>query len=195
MAEYQYLGNIGITQLITLTKQMGAKKLEIEKVNTLPSSPNKNTIYLIEEGVDNGVKISKAYIYINEWICIGNTNNKTQITTMPAANAENKGKVYQYIGADTQDYTHNYFYECVEDTSTLPSTYSWVNVNVQESGTADDNYDIVADSSLLPMHFTATDRKLYFSIADGFFWLWDGEKWAEQQPKSISKEYIDSLFD
>jgi len=36
---------------------------------------------------------------------------------------------------------------------------------------------------------------MYYSIEDGFFWLWDGTKWAEQQPKSITIAEIDSLFE
>lgn len=62
-----------------------------------------------------------------------------QVKTMPAANAQNEGKVVQYIGATNANYTHNYFYECVEDTSTSPSTYKWENVNVQEGGGTADN--------------------------------------------------------
>lgn len=34
-----------------------------------------------------------------------------QISELPTATAENVGKVYQYIGADTQDYKHDFFYE------------------------------------------------------------------------------------
>lgn len=83
------------------------------------------------------------------------------------------------------------FYRCIVENS--DSTFDETKWN--GIGTADGNYDIVANSSLLPVRFTAADRKIYFSIADGFFWLWDGTKWAEQQPKSISKAYIDSLFD
>lgn len=65
-----------------------------------------------------------------------------QYDTMPTPDATQVGKVIQYTGADTQDYTSNYFYKCVEDSSTTPSTYSWVNVQVQEGGggTADDHW-------------------------------------------------------
>jgi hypothetical protein len=53
----------------------------------------------------------------------------------------------------------------------------------------------VENADLLPARFTSADRKMYYSIADGCFFLWDGEKWAEQQPKSITKQQIDELFD
>ena len=98
------------------------------------------------------------------------------------------GNTYNY--GDLVIYTAQ-FYRCIVENS--DSTFDETKWNA--IGTADGNYDIVANSALLPVRFTAADRKLYYSIADGFFWLWDGTKWAEQQPKSISKAYIDSLFD
>lgn len=75
-----------------------------------------------------------------------------QLKTMPAPNVANKGKVVQYIGNTTSNYTHNYFYECVEDTSTSPATYSWKNVQVQEGGgSAEDHWwGTVADWEALP---------------------------------------------
>ncbi len=63
-----------------------------------------------------------------------------------------------------------------------------------EIGSADGNYDIINDSSELPPRFTSADRKMYFSIADGDFWLWDGEKWVLQNPRTISDDEIDALF-
>ena len=57
-----------------------------------------------------------------------------QVNEMPAASADYVGIVCQYIGDTTADYTHNYFYECVEDISTNPATYSWEQVSVQPNG-------------------------------------------------------------
>ena len=54
-----------------------------------------------------------------------------QITTMPTASASNAGSIIQYLGTSTSDYENGYFYKCVEDTSTMPSTYSWRAVEVQ----------------------------------------------------------------
>ena len=56
---------------------------------------------------------------------------KTQFTSMPVASAEYAGKVFQYIGVTDVNYTHNYFYECIEDSSVTPHTYSWENTKVQ----------------------------------------------------------------
>lgn len=61
-------------------------------------------------------------------------------------------------------------------------------------GSSDSNFGIVDDSTLLPSGLSSTDRKLYFSIDDGFFWLWNGLNWVEQI-SSISNEEINSLFD
>lgn len=51
-------------------------------------------------------------------------------TSLPAASASNAGQVYMYDGADTEDYTHGYIYECVTDDNT---TYYWKQMDVQPS--------------------------------------------------------------
>lgn len=53
-----------------------------------------------------------------------------------------------------------------------------------EIGSPDGNYDIVQNSSLLPAVFTAADRKMYYSIEDEDFWLWDGLEWVRQKKLS-----------
>lgn len=63
----------------------------------------------------------------------------------------------------------------------------------EEIGSADGNYDIVESSADLPVRFTAADRKMYYSIADCAFWLWDGTQW-ELQTDSITEEEVDALF-
>ena len=56
-------------------------------------------------------------------------NNR--VATMPTASADYADKIVQYVGATTASYTNGYFYKCVEDSSTNPSTYSWEQTNVQ----------------------------------------------------------------
>ena len=51
-----------------------------------------------------------------------------QLEEMPLASEEYVGPIYQYIGIDTQDYEHGYFYECVEVSQ---DTYEWQQRNVQ----------------------------------------------------------------
>lgn len=67
-----------------------------------------------------------------------------QYTTMPAASASNVGQIVQYIGETTTVapiYVKGLFYEVVEDTSTTPSTYSWVETKVQSEITEFDELD------------------------------------------------------
>ena len=104
--------------------------------------------------------------------------------------------IYDYTPGNTYKYGDlviyaAQFYRCTTDCiagQELDDRY------FAEIGSPDGNYDIVDDSSQLPPRFTAADRKMYYSIDDGFFWLWDGTKWVEQQPKTISDEDIDELF-
>lgn len=56
-----------------------------------------------------------------------------QYSTMPTASNDNLGKIVQYIGTTNSTYTNGYFYQCVSDGQSTP-TYSWTNINVQESG-------------------------------------------------------------
>ena len=55
------------------------------------------------------------------------------VSSMPTADSTTAGKVLFYIGATTSSYTHNRFYECIEDSSTTPSTYSWEEQRVEEN--------------------------------------------------------------
>lgn len=126
MAEINYLDEIGILQLITLIKTMGAEKLEVRKINELPSAPKEKTIYLKEEETESEITTVKAYIYDStKWLSIGGTNTNIQVAVMPTANEDNKNKILQYIGDTTDNYIHGHFYECVE---TEPDVYNWTEI-------------------------------------------------------------------
>lgn len=59
----------------------------------------------------------------------------TQYKTMPTPSADYVGEpAVQYIGPTNSSYTHNYFYECVANTSVTPTTYSWQPTSVQAGG-------------------------------------------------------------
>ena len=64
--------------------------------------------------------ISKSEARIIEQIII-------KSTTIPAASAEELGKVRMFTGETNATYTHGYIYECVEDNA----EYSWNRVDVQ----------------------------------------------------------------
>lgn len=60
----------------------------------------------------------------------------TQYSTMPTADSTTVGKIVQYIGATTNDYTNGYFYIGATDGESTP-TYSWAQLDVQPSGSSD----------------------------------------------------------
>lgn len=97
------------------------------------------------------------------------------------------GNTYQY--GDLAIY-ESAFYRCITPNSDI----EFDDTKWNEIGSPDGNYDIVQNASLLPVIFTSVDRKMYFSIEDGFFYLWDGTKWVDIQPKTISFKEIDDLF-
>ncbi len=72
------------------------------------------------------------------------------------------------------------FYRCI----TPNDDVEFDGTKWNEIGSPDGNYDIVQNSSLLPAIFTAADRKMYYSIEDADFWLWNGIEWAEQKKLS-----------
>ena len=53
-----------------------------------------------------------------------------QVEVIPTAAASIEGKVVQFIGTTTVDYTNGYFYECIEDPD-VAGTYIWVQKNTQ----------------------------------------------------------------
>lgn len=68
------------------------------------------------------------------------------------------------------------FYRCItENSDTIFDDTKW-----NEIGSPDGSYDIVQNKSLLPPYFTAADRKLYYSIDENIFYLWDGTEWKPQ---------------
>ena len=82
------------------------------------------------------------------------------------------------------------FYRCI--TANNDAVFDSTKWN--EIGSPDGNYDIVATVADLPVRFTPADRKMYYVINEGVFYLWDGTKWVLQQPQIISIEEIDNLF-
>ena len=82
------------------------------------------------------------------------------------------------------------FYRCImANVDTVFDPAKW-----NEIGSPDGNYDIIDTPDQLPERFTPADRKMYYCIEDGFFYLWNGEAWIEQQPEPISYDEISRLF-
>lgn len=82
------------------------------------------------------------------------------------------------------------FYRCIQDNSDR----EFDNTKQNEIGSPDGNYDIVQNASALPPRFTAADRKMYYSIEDCAFQLWDGSKWVIQTEgtEKLIDEYVDA---
>ena len=82
------------------------------------------------------------------------------------------------------------FYRCIVPNDDLEFT----DLHWNEIGSPDGNYDIVSSSELLPVRFTPADRKMYYSIADAFFWLWNGYEWVSQEEKSLTEQQLNTLL-
>ena len=103
--------------------------------------------------------------------------------------------VYEYTPGDTYKYGdlviyQAMFYRCVTDCiagPVLDPTY------FAEIGSPDGNYDIVEDSTQLPARFSLSDRKLYYSIEDMAFWLWNGTQWVLQTNYATEND-VKALF-
>lgn len=111
------------------------------------------------------------------------TDGSTQTTEMIV---DDGTPIYPWTSGNHYEYGNlviyeSSFYKCI----TPNSDVSFDGSKWEKIGAADGSYDIVANSSMLPTRFTQTDRKLYYSIEDRFFWLWDGYRWEAQ--KNISQ--------
>lgn len=93
---------------------------------------------------------------------------------------------YEYKYGDLVIYTSQ-FYRCiVPNSDTVFDETHWNGI-----GSPDGNYDIVERTADLPVRFTTADRKMYYSIEEGIFYLWNGTEWEAQR---ISNKDIDDLF-
>lgn len=61
----------------------------------------------------------------------GSGGDSIQVSVMPSADASNLGKIVEYVGSTTAEYTNGFFYECTYD----GSVYKWEQKAVQECET------------------------------------------------------------
>lgn len=90
--------------------------------------------------------------------------------------------IYTWTSGDTYHYGdlviyESAFYRCIVENSDV----TFDDTKWNEIGSPDGNYDIIQRRELLPARFTPADRKMYYSIEDGYFWLWNGSAWAAQE--------------
>lgn len=104
-----------------------------ESTYTTPIAGAANTIYI-------SVDTNKSYRYNSSiFVRIDEEEGQVvQIATLPTASASNLGKIYEYVGATTQDYTNGVFYKCVFD----DTNYSWAVVDVVDTLSASDVTDV-----------------------------------------------------
>lgn len=85
-------------------------------------------------GADNPQDADTGYFKL--FAGSGSSESSIQVLTLPAANADNTGKIYQYVGETTSDYKQGLFYICVEvpDTADPPGdpTYEWQKIDCCE---------------------------------------------------------------
>ena len=76
---------------------------------------------------------------------LGGGGSSIQVETMPAASAENVGKIVQYIGA-TGSYEHGCFYECKDESG----SYVWRYISIVKNGVFYTSDNII-DSTIYPV--------------------------------------------
>ena len=76
---------------------------------------------------------SPTKIYFWNPVPVQDVPRSIQTDAFPQAQSEYVGLLFQYIGSTTENYTHGYFYECVEDEED-PGNYLWKQVDTQPSG-------------------------------------------------------------
>lgn len=104
-------------------------KADLTASGTFPYPYEGMTVYVVEE--------KKSYTLIGadptvsaNWQEAGSESGQTiQVDELPTASADELGKVYQYIGETDTDYTHGFFYECVEGETA--GTYEWAQTDTQ----------------------------------------------------------------
>lgn len=98
---------------------------------------------------------------------------------------------YSYQYGDLVIHT-SCFYRCITPNSdSIFDETKWNAI-----GSPDGSYGVVQSYNLLPVRFTSADRKMYYVIEEGIFYLWTGTHWEAQytQPPTISGDDIDALF-
>ena len=82
-------------------------------------------------------------------------------------------------------------YQCLEDNSDATFDDSkWKKI-----GAYDGDYAIINDMTALPLNLKSTDRKLYYSITDLSFFLWNGTTWIKQQKKATYNDLGSIIVD
>ena len=151
----------------------GKGALVPQVVTELPATGENGVLYLVARQVTETNNVFDEYIWVNNdyeligtaQIDLSGKNDLFQYSTMPTASATNVGKIYQYVGTTNANYTKGYFYICVEDSTTTPSTYNWVNIEVQQASSGFNNIIVLTKNDSIPIGSTGlTDNELINAI-------------------------------
>jgi len=77
-----------------------------------------------------------------------------------------------YQAGDLAIYDASFYLCAISNSDAVFDPNKWVAI-----GSTDGNYGIVDQASELPSIFTAADRKIYYAIQEGSFYLWNGTEW------------------
>ena len=141
---------------------MGAVKGAPCRIKSIVNQDGQNIVTFEQTDNEGGLHESEMRV-----------NDGTPIYTWTAGDHYNYGDLVIYASA---------FYRCIRENS--DSTFDDTKWN--EIGSPDGNYDIVQNASLLPPRFTPADRKMYYSIEDAAFYLWDGTQWVYQAAGALT---------
>lgn len=122
-----------------------------------------------------------------EWTGIDGTKQTREMTVYDGTPIYIWESGNTYKSGDLAIYSFK-FYICLTGNSDI--IFDSTKWNEIGGGSVDGDYGIVENSSLLPRGFSASDRKMYYSIEDQCFWLWNGQKWKKQHPDTILVETI-----
>lgn len=106
-------------------------KWDVVIISATEPVDKRETTAWIDTSDENKFKVYNG----TEWLEVSGQSIQTE--EMPEASEDSVGKIIQYQGATNENFTHGYFYECVEDSW----TYVWNNVKVQDSDGANISYD------------------------------------------------------
>lgn len=86
----------------------------------------------------------------------------------------------------------NQWYRCISE-HVAPATFD--PSKFEGIGSAEGSYGLAATEADLPSGFGADDKKVYFVIEDGTFWLWNGIEWEQQSPSlPLTNEQLNTLL-
>ena len=117
---YKCINDGGVYKWIAINTQDSYTKSEIGDLSYLPDSSRN----IVENIID-----------LNN-----NKENKFRVFSLPTPTVDYVGKIYQYIGDNTQTLTNGYYYQCKE---VSPNVYQWVQKNVQPTSGSGGNDNVV----------------------------------------------------